>query len=161
MIHLTTAPAHRRCHRCDPPDVRRRRWWRRRRHLWPRRHEGRGVGVIHQVCNSDPGARARQQWLGLPSPLLAILSEVRPRSSLRHHYNLRRHQTTIEFVGDGGDILALGLGLEDGDLGFPPHSRLSHLRYDLDPVCASITIRTMIGPQSSLWEMAAASWCSG
>jgi hypothetical protein len=65
-----------------------------------------------------PGARARagRQQPGLPSPLPAVPFEVRPRSGLRCHYNTHRHQTPIESVGDGGDILELGLGLDDGDL---------------------------------------------
>jgi hypothetical protein len=114
------------------------------------------------MCDDDLGtrARARRQRPGLPSPLPFIPFEVRPRSGLHHHYNLRLHRTPIEFVGDGGGILALGLGLDAGDMGFPPHSWSSHLRYDPDLICAAITIRVVIGPRSSLWEMAAASWCS-
>jgi hypothetical protein len=76
----------------------------------PRRCGGRGVGVIHPVCDDDPGAwaRAGQPWPGLPSPLPAVPSEVQPRSGLRCHYNLRRHRIPIKSVRDGGNILVLG-----------------------------------------------------
>jgi hypothetical protein len=84
-------------------------------------------------------------------------SHPRYNPGLRHHYNLRHHRTPIEFVGDGGNILALELGLDSGDLGFPPHSQPSCLRYDPNPVYATITIYAVIEPRSSPWETAAAS----
>jgi hypothetical protein len=37
-------------------------------------------------------------------------------------------------------------GLDGGDLGFPPHSQLSHLRYDPDPIYTTITICVVIKP---------------
>jgi hypothetical protein len=55
-------------------------------------------------------------------------------------------------------ILALGLGLDSGDLGFPPHSRSSRLRYDPDLIYTAITICIIIRPQSSPWETAMTSW---
>jgi hypothetical protein len=44
----------------------------------------------------------------------------------------------IWFVRDSSDILTLRLGPNGGDPGFPPHSWLSHPRYNHDPVCAAI-----------------------
>jgi hypothetical protein len=58
-------------------------------------------------------------------------------------------------------ILAIGLGLDDGDLGFPPHSISPRPRYDPDLVCTAITTHAIIGPRSSSWETTAASWRSG
>jgi hypothetical protein len=119
--------------------------------------------VIHPVYDGETGSQARagQGQHGLPSPLSAAPFEVQPRSGLCRHYNPRCHQTLIESVGDGGGILALGLGLDDSNLGFPPHSRPCHSRYDPDPVYAAITICTVIKPRLSLWEMVATSWSSG
>jgi hypothetical protein len=45
-----------------------------------------------------------------------VPSEVRPRSSLPRHSDLRYHRIPIESVGDGGGILVLRLGLDGDDL---------------------------------------------
>jgi hypothetical protein len=53
-----------------------------------------------------------------PNPVCAAITiyvVIGPQSS-RHHYNLRRHRTPIEPVGDGSGIHTLELGPDGGDL---------------------------------------------